>query len=96
MLGLRVVHAEDILPFTPARHNNLGLAGGQNQFALDLSGQAVIVRPGSFLTFPRALLRSTLKNFSLAFFFPLCFTLFHFDNSRTLYDLMAHSVVVEM
>ncbi|XP_035700637.1 protein FAM8A1 isoform X2 [Folsomia candida] len=97
MLGLRVVHAVDILPFSPQRNNvNVNNNNQQLPFGWDLSGPSVIVRPGSYLTFPRALLRSCLKNFSLAFFFPLCFTLFHFDNSRTLYDLMAHSLVVEM
>jgi len=99
LLGLRVVHADDVLPFNAAggRNNNNVNNNNQQPMAWHLGGPgAVIVRPGSFLSFPRALLRSALKNFSLACFFPLCFTLFHFDHSRTLYDLMAHSIVVEV
>jgi len=56
----------------------------------------VLVSPGNYLTFGRALLRSLVKNFSMAFFFPLCFTLFHFDFNRTLYDIAAKSIVVEV
>lgn len=80
-MNIRVIHAEAIVP-PPG-----------NQAAADV--QYVLVAPAGYLTFPRAFFRSAVKNFSLAFFFPLCFTLFHFDYSRTLYDMMGKSLVIE-
>jgi uncharacterized RDD family membrane protein YckC len=99
LMGLRVVQADDVLPYLPPprnMNNNNNFNQQLQQFLWDPNSQAVIVRPGCFLTFPRAFARSALKNFSLAVFFPLCFTLFHFEYSRTLYDLMAKSIVIEV
>ncbi|CAL8144384.1 unnamed protein product [Orchesella dallaii] len=79
LLNIRVIHAESIVPHP----------GNQPD------AQYALVAPASYLSFPRAFFRSAVKNFSLAFFFPLCFTLFHFDHSRTLYDMMGKSLVVE-
>jgi len=79
LLNIRVIHAESIVPHP----------GNQPD------AQYALVAPASYLSFPRAFFRSAVKNFSLAFFFPLCFTLFHFDYSRTLYDMVGKSLVVE-
>merc|ERR1719300_2244123 len=55
----------------------------------------VQIMPASDMGFGWALLRSVLKNFSLAFFFPVCFSLMFLPYSRTLYDIMSRSIVVE-
>jgi len=55
----------------------------------------VQIQPASDMGFGWALLRSVLKNFSLAFFFPVCFSLMFLPYSRTLYDIMSRSIVVE-
>ena len=43
-----------------------------------------------------ALVRSIVKNFSMAFFFPACLTVFFFRFNRAAYDVLAHTVVVEV
>lgn len=48
--------------------------------------------PGFF----SALVRSVIKNFSMAFFFPACFTVFFFRFNRAAYDVLAHTIVVEV
>jgi len=55
----------------------------------------VRVSPASDLGMGWAVLRSVLKNFSLAFFFPVCFSLLFLPHSRTLYDYFSRSIVVE-
>jgi len=55
----------------------------------------VQVVPATDMGFGWALVRSVLKNFSLAFFFPVCFSLMFLPYSRTLYDIMSRSIVVE-
>jgi len=55
----------------------------------------VRVTPASDLGLGWAIIRSVLKNFSLAFFFPVCFSLMFLPYSRTLYDVMSRSIVVE-
>merc|ERR1719150_2951597 len=60
-----------------------------------LGGNRVRVLPASDLGLGWAAIRSILKNFSLAFFFPVCFSLLFLPFSRTLYDIMARSIVVE-
>jgi len=55
----------------------------------------VRVIPATDLGLGWAAVRSVLKNFSLAFFFPVCFSLLFLPYSRTLYDIMARSIVVE-
>ncbi|KAH0946318.1 hypothetical protein HN011_007747 [Eciton burchellii] len=55
----------------------------------------VLVSPGTDLGLPLALGRSVMKNFVLAFLFPICFSLFFFRFNRTGYDLICNSVVVE-
>jgi len=60
-----------------------------------LGGNRVRVLPATDLGLGWAAIRSILKNFSLAFFFPVCFSLLFLPFSRTLYDIMARSIVVE-
>ncbi|KMQ93134.1 protein fam8a1-like protein [Lasius niger] len=55
----------------------------------------VLVSPGTDLGLPLALGRSVVKNFVLAFLFPICFSLFFFRFNRTGYDLICNSIVVE-
>ncbi|XP_014475749.1 PREDICTED: protein FAM8A1 [Dinoponera quadriceps] len=55
----------------------------------------VLVTPGTDLGLPLALGRSVVKNFVLAFLFPICFSLFFFRFNRTGYDLICNSIVVE-
>ena len=43
-----------------------------------------------------AVVRSAIKNFSLAFFFPVCLTVFFFTHNRTGYDIISSSIVVEL
>lgn len=62
---------------------------------LPLGLNRVQITPASDLGFGWALVRSVLKNFSLAFFFPVCFSLMFLPYSRTLYCIMSRSIVVE-
>jgi len=62
---------------------------------LPLGLNRVQVNPASDMGFGWALVRSVLKNFSLAFFFPVCISLMILPYSRTLYDIMSRSIVVE-
>jgi len=55
----------------------------------------VRVAPAADIGLGWAIIRSVLKNFSLAFFFPVCFSLMFLPYSRTLYDVMSRSIVVE-
>ncbi|MPC09736.1 Protein FAM8A1 [Portunus trituberculatus] len=54
-----------------------------------------LVYPASDLGLARAILRSVMKNFLLMFLFPVCFTFISFHHNRTIYDVLAGSVVVE-
>lgn len=62
---------------------------------IGLGGSRVGVSTGGNLGLGWALLRSLLKNLSLAFFFPVCCSLMFLPFSRTLYDILARSIVVE-
>lgn len=59
-------------------------------------GAGVIrVYPANDIGFGWALLRAFIKNFSLAFVFPMCFTMFFFQFNRTAYDIICNTIVVE-
>jgi len=60
-----------------------------------LGGMRVLVTPGNNMGIWWALLRSFIKNISLAIFFPLCISLMFLPNSRTLHDVISRSIVVE-
>lgn len=47
-----------------------------------------------FLPFS-AFIRSVIKNFSMAFFFPVCLTVFFFQHNRAAYDVISNCAVVE-
>lgn len=50
----------------------------------------------SCLFFPHsALVRSVIKNFTMAFFFPACLTVFIFQHNRAAYDILAKTIVVD-
>lgn len=55
----------------------------------------VLVEPGSDLGIVRASIRSLIKNFILALFLPFTFTFLYFQYSRTTYDVIAQSIVIE-
>ena len=42
-----------------------------------------------------AFIRSAIKNFTIAFFFPACLTVFMFKHNRAAYDVLSNTVVVE-
>ncbi|XP_060064946.1 protein FAM8A1-like [Ylistrum balloti] len=55
----------------------------------------VIVVPAQNVGMVSALVRSTIKNFTMAFLFPACFTVFFFRHSRAAYDVIAKTIVVQ-
>ncbi|ELT92564.1 hypothetical protein CAPTEDRAFT_92599, partial [Capitella teleta] len=62
---------------------------------VSLGGNRVRVTPAQDIGFNNAFVRSVIKNFSLAFFFPVCFTVFFYQHSRAAYDIIASCIVVE-
>ncbi|KAG8225824.1 hypothetical protein J437_LFUL005631 [Ladona fulva] len=85
IMGLRVVLSEHIVAV-----NNSDLPP-----PIRREGVFVRVIPGGDLGFWWALCRSFVKNFFLAFFFPVCVTMFFSTYNRTAYDNISHSIVVE-
>ncbi|XP_046382699.1 protein FAM8A1 isoform X2 [Ischnura elegans] len=85
IMGLRVVMSDHIVPVSYP----VGQQSGNRE------GTYVRVHPGSDLGFWWALCRSLVKNFCLAFFFPVCITMFFSNHNRTAYDNISHSLVVE-
>ncbi|CAL4084097.1 unnamed protein product, partial [Meganyctiphanes norvegica] len=73
----------------------LGLRVVRCEWAAPTLGERALVFPSTDLGFGRAVVRSVVKNFSLTFLFPICFTLFAFQHNRTVYDIIAGSIVVE-
>ncbi|KAB7493834.1 Protein FAM8A1 [Armadillidium nasatum] len=65
------------------------------EFAAPALGDNVIVYPSTDLGIYRAIVRSVVKNFSMTFLFPVCFALFSFPHNRTIYDMLAGSIVVQ-
>ncbi|XP_069106036.1 protein FAM8A1-like [Argopecten irradians] len=55
----------------------------------------VIVIPAQNVGMISALVRSTIKNFTMAFLFPACFTVFFFRHNRAAYDVIAKTIVVQ-
>ncbi|CAH1773943.1 unnamed protein product [Owenia fusiformis] len=62
---------------------------------LELPNSVIRVVPNGNIGIWNALVRSTIKNFSMAFFFPVCFTSLFFQHKRSAYDLLSSSMVVE-
>ncbi|XP_064597256.1 protein FAM8A1-like isoform X2 [Liolophura sinensis] len=73
----------------------LGLCVVSCQDVVDLGNGKVRVRPAENIGLKRALVRSVIKNFTLAFFFPACLTIFFFHHNRAAYDVIAGTIVVQ-
>nr|XP_027231303.1 protein FAM8A1-like [Penaeus vannamei]XP_027231304.1 protein FAM8A1-like [Penaeus vannamei] len=73
----------------------IGLKVVRCEWVVPTLGEQALVFPASDLGLSRAAIRSVVKNFSLTFLFPICFTLFSFQHNRTVYDIIAGSIVVE-
>ncbi|XP_064473076.1 protein FAM8A1-like [Ornithodoros turicata] len=61
----------------------------------EIGDNRVRVYPAGDIGIGRALLRSFVKNFTLALLFPACLTIFCFKHGRAAYDILCHCVVVE-
>ncbi|XP_038051352.1 protein FAM8A1-like [Patiria miniata] len=61
-----------------------------------LGGNRVLVTSPEDLTYLQAFLRAVIKNFSMAFFFPACITVFFNPHFRAAYDILTRSVVVSV
>lgn len=61
----------------------------------DLGNNRVLVAPASNIGWFSAFVRSAIKNFTIAFFFPACLTVFLFKHNRAAYDVLANTIVVE-
>ncbi|XP_022101517.1 protein FAM8A1-like [Acanthaster planci] len=61
-----------------------------------LGGNRVLVTSPEDLTYLQAFLRAIIKNFSMAFFFPACITVFFNPHFRAAYDILTRSVVVSV
>ncbi|CAB3382893.1 Hypothetical predicted protein [Cloeon dipterum] len=55
----------------------------------------VFVNPATRLNLGIAVARSIIKNFVLAFFFPICFTSLVFQHNRAIHDTLCKTIVVE-
>jgi len=110
ILLLELVHRLVVCIFEAlcTRRGPLGMPGGATpgkvimglkivkaEQVISLGLNRVRVTPASDLGMFWAAVRSILKNFSVAFFFPVCFSLLFLPHSRTLYDILGRSVVVE-
>lgn len=58
------------------------------------SEEKVRIHPGGHLGLWRACCRALVKNFSMTFLFPVFLTILFFPHNRTIYDIIAGSVVV--
>ncbi|XP_076083483.1 protein FAM8A1-like [Mytilus galloprovincialis] len=73
----------------------LGMVVVSCENIMDLGNGKVLVIPAEDIGFINALVRSVIKNFTLAFFFPACLTVFFFQHNRAAYDILAKTIVVE-
>ncbi|MCL4127846.1 UNVERIFIED_CONTAM: hypothetical protein GTU68_066016 [Idotea baltica] len=73
----------------------MGLRVVRCEFAAPALADRILVYPSYDLGIGRAIVRSVVKNLSLTFLFPICFTMFSFQHNRTIYDILAGSIVVE-
>uniref|UniRef100_A0A2P2I3T7 Protein FAM8A1-like n=1 Tax=Hirondellea gigas TaxID=1518452 RepID=A0A2P2I3T7_9CRUS len=73
----------------------MGLRVVRCQWAVPTLNDQVLVYPAQDLGLGRALLRAVAKNIAITLLFPLCVTMFFYQHNRTLYDVLAGSVVVE-
>ncbi|KAK4318912.1 hypothetical protein Pmani_010104 [Petrolisthes manimaculis] len=73
----------------------VGLRVVRCQWLAPTTPDQALIYPATDLGLCRAVVRSAVKTFSLTFLFPICFTFLSLHHSRTFYDVVAGSVVVE-
>uniref|UniRef100_A0A0K8R8W3 RDD domain-containing protein n=2 Tax=Ixodes TaxID=6944 RepID=A0A0K8R8W3_IXORI len=61
----------------------------------DIGDSRIRVYPAGDIGLGWALLRSFVKNFTMAFLFPACLTIFCFQHGRAAYDILCNCIVVE-
>ncbi|XP_050027418.2 protein FAM8A1 [Dermacentor andersoni] len=61
----------------------------------EIGGRRIRVYPAGDIGLGWALLRSFVKNFTMAFLFPACLTIFCFQHGRAAYDVLCNCIVVE-
>ncbi|XP_077488300.1 protein FAM8A1 [Amblyomma americanum] len=61
----------------------------------EIGGSRIRVYPAGDIGLGWALLRSFVKNFTMAFLFPACLTIFCFQHGRAAYDVLCNCIVVE-
>jgi len=65
--------------------------------AIPLQGQSVVVIAGAeHVPIVNSIIRCLLKNVLLSFLFPLSIVIYAFQFNRAIYDVCAHTIVVEM
>ncbi|XP_052871498.1 protein FAM8A1-like [Anopheles cruzii] len=84
LMGLRIVHAESVLVLEPQPHPAI---------LTNQTPMRALLYPATPPSLGRAFGRAVVKNVVITFFFPLC--LLCFRHNRSLYDVMAKTVVVE-
>ncbi|XP_077990289.1 uncharacterized protein LOC144444661 [Glandiceps talaboti] len=72
----------------------LGLRVITSDRVLDLGNNKVLVFSGEDIGTWNALIRSLVKNFSMAFFFPVYLTILFYQHNRGAYDIIAGTMVV--
>ncbi|XP_033097780.1 protein FAM8A1-like [Anneissia japonica] len=60
----------------------------------NIGGNKVIIQPAGNVSFTQSFLRAFIKNFSMAFFFPVCITVFFNPSFRAAYDVICRTMVV--
>ncbi|XP_071549361.1 protein FAM8A1-like isoform X2 [Panulirus ornatus] len=73
----------------------VGLRVVRCEWVAPTAADQALIYPATDLGLCRAVIRSVVKNFSLTFLFPICFTFFSFQHNRIVYDIIAGSIVVE-
>lgn len=62
----------------------------------ELGNDRILVTPAADIGWLSAFIRSAIKNFTIAFFFPACLTIFMFGHNRAVYDVLSNTIVVEV
>lgn len=81
IMGLRILHAEAVLPLEQQINHSQGIRA--------------LIFPANQLTFIRALFRSIAKNLLVTLLFPVYFMLFFYKSNQLIYDLLGKTVVVD-
>ncbi|XP_055955223.1 protein FAM8A1 isoform X1 [Patella vulgata] len=73
----------------------LGLKLISGEQIVDQGNGTVLVSPATDVGWLCAFVRSSIKNFTIAFFLPACLTLFFHSHNRTVYDVITKTIVVQ-